>query len=354
MYKRVIVKIGSSVLSENGRLVEHVLESIVAQIAALRARGIEVVLITSGAVATGRGILPRAHQTNSVVEKQMFAAVGQVHLMAVYADLFKRAGHTCAQVLVTKEDFRDRQHYANMRNCLENLLASSVIPVVNENDVVAVTELLFTDNDELAGLIAAQLGADAVILLSSVPGVLRRTAVGLTDEVIPEIDFSREEVGQHLADERSALGRGGMHTKFRIAKTLAAEGIAIYLADGRRANIIVDLVDGKKIGTHFVPQKKLSAAKRRLAHAEGLAQGSVRVNACTKNILLARTVASLLPIGVIAVEGDFEKGDVIEVQDDSGTRLGFGIARADAGKVKAQMGKKGGSALIHYDYLFIE
>jgi len=355
MYKRVIVKIGSGVISKDGQLDVQIVEHIVEQIVLLNKSGIEIVLITSGAVATGRGILKLNEKTDSIVQKQVFASVGQVKLMSFYSNLFGKHGYTCAQVLVTKEDFRDRQHYLNMKNCLENLLQDNVVPVVNENDVIAITELIFTDNDELAGLIASQLNADAVIILTSVDGVLDGSPKDPKSQVISEIEFAKSSsFEKHITDDNSTSGRGGMHTKFGIAKKLATQGITTHIASGRRRNTIVDVVEGKSVGTKFIPNRKLSATKRRLAYSEGLSKGAVYVNKCAQDILLSKKAISLLPVGIVKVEGEFQKSDVIEIRNEAKKKLGFGIAQYDSNKARGSMGKKKKRALVHYDYMFLE
>ncbi|MCR4281185.1 MAG: glutamate 5-kinase, partial [Candidatus Kaiserbacteria bacterium] len=184
-YKRIIVKIGTSVITQkNGELDLKTLQNLVKETAQLRKKNTEVVIVTSGAVGTGRGLVSLRNGKDNVVKKQVFAAVGQIKLMSMYAKYFAKEGIVCAQVLATKEDFRDKQHYLHMKNCMANLLRNNVVPVINENDVVAVAELVFTDNDELAGLLAEQLNADAVFLLTGVEGVLAGR------KVIPEISLS--------------------------------------------------------------------------------------------------------------------------------------------------------------------
>lgn len=355
MYKRIIVKIGSGVISREGQFDARVVEQIVEQIATLKKTGMEIVLITSGAVAIGRGILKLNDRTDNIVQKQVFASVGQVKLMAFYSDIFGQYGYTCAQVLVTKEDFRDRQHYFNMKNCLENLLQDNVIPVINENDVIAITELIFTDNDELAGLIASQLDAEAVIILTSVAGVLDGSPSDPNSQVISEIDFTKgQSAEKFITNDKSALGRGGMHTKFGVAKKLAGQGIVTYIVSGKQQDSILDLVAGKAVGTKFVSSRKVSAKKRRLAHSAGLTKGVVYINKCAEEILLSRKAVSLLPIGVVKIDGVFVKGDVIEIKNEAKRKLGFGIAQYDSAKAIEAIGKKKIKALIHCDYMFID
>ncbi len=352
MYKRIIIKVGSRVISDNGHLNEEVVRGIVSQIAELRSRGIEVVLVTSGATSTGKGLLSVATLQHSMDERQVFASVGQIRLMYLYAKYFSELGHLCGQILVTKGDFRDRGHYTNMKNCFQNLLRKGIIPVVNENDAIAITQLIFSDNDELAGLIASQLNADAVIILTSVDGVLVKTNGDM--KVVPEIfTDTAVDIEKHIDATTSASGRGGMKTKFSIARKLMKQGIVTHIVNGTDANCIVDAVDRKSIGTKFIPEGKLSAIKRRLAHADGFAAGTAIVNNGAEEILTTHTSCSLLPIGIVKIEGSFKKGDIIEVRGESGRRIGFGIAQYGAEEAREAQGKKGARELIHCDYLLI-
>ncbi|OGG52394.1 glutamate 5-kinase [Candidatus Kaiserbacteria bacterium RIFCSPLOWO2_12_FULL_53_8] len=347
MYKRLVVKIGTNVISRNDRLAEDVVQDIVNQVVGLRAQGIEVLLITSGAIATGKGLVA-LHGASATAERQVFAAVGQIGLMSLYSKFFDAKGHRCGQVLVTKGDFRDKQHYANMKSCFENLLRENIIPVVNENDAISISKLVFTDNDELAGLIASQLDVDAVIFLSSVNGVLKE------EVTIPEI---REEdiasFERYVTDTKSTGGRGGMLTKFAIARRLMAHGITVHVVSGKRGHVLIDIVEGKPLGTKFVPTKKISAVKRRLAYSEGLSVGVVYVDAGAEKVLRSGKSNSLLPVGVRKIEGEFKKGDTIEIRNEAGKKLGYGVAQYGADEAGILVGKKGARALIHYNYMVI-
>lgn len=246
--KRVVIKVGTKVITrDSGELNVAIMRHLVRQIVDARKSGLEVVLVTSGAVGAGRSLLP-AKRPAYVPEKQVHAAVGQVKLMNIYSKLFEKQKLLCAQVLVTKEDFRDREHYLNMKNCFKALLASGVVPVVNENDVTATTELLFTDNDELAGLVAEQLGADALIILTNTDGVL-----DANKKVISEVrGANAARVEASISPTTNTFGRGGMLTKYRIARKLARQGIAVVIANGKRKNIIKSLLAGRPLGTRFI------------------------------------------------------------------------------------------------------
>jgi glutamate 5-kinase len=349
MYKRIVIKIGSNVISENGRLDDVAVEMLVGKVVELRKEGIEVVVVTSGAVATGKGILGFSGSSTTVSERQVFAAVGQAGLMSLYSKLFHAKGYTCAQVLVTKADFRDKEHYINMKNCFENLLEKEIIPIVNNNDTVTIQELGFGDNDELASLIASQLNADSVILLSNVDGMLDEEG-----RVVHEVNGdSLESVRKYIKKEKSSGGSGGMENKFNQAVKLMKQGITVHIANGRKENSVTGIIAGEVIGTIFVAQEKVSSVKRRLSHADGLAQGTVYVDAGAEKILLSKGSQSLLPVGVTKVEGVFKKGDTIDIKNEAGKRLGSGVAQYGADEAKDLIGKKGGKALVHYDYLFI-
>lgn len=246
--KRVVIKIGTKVLSKEDKTLDiEFLGSLVAQIAELKKQGLQVVLVSSGAVGAGRSILSLPETKSETVEKQIFAAVGQVKLMSSYSELFAAHNFHCAQVLATKEDFRDEMHYTNMQNCFEGLLLDNVVPIVNENDVVATAELMFTDNDELAGLVAEQLRADSLIILTGTDGVL--DAAGNT---ISEVRASNSAaVAEYITPDTSTGGRGGMLSKFTVAKTLAEKGIAVFIANGRRENVLLSIAQGRGAGTHF-------------------------------------------------------------------------------------------------------
>ncbi len=357
MYKRIIIKVGTKVLSKNnGHLDTATLEHLVGEICTLKKQGIEVVLVTSGAVGAGRSVCGKSISKETVADRQMFAAVGQVKLMERYALLFEKRGYRSAQVLVTKEDFRDRNHYHNMRQCFCNLLREEIVPIVNENDVVAIKELVFTDNDELAGLVAAQLEASAVIILTSVDGVLLGDVGDPATKPIPLINLKNSTAMQrHVTREKTPVGRGGMVNKFAVAKKLMSSGIWVHIANGKKQHVLGAIMSGAREGTVFVPSKKTSGIKRRLAYAEGLTAGAIVVNKHAEELLLARDrVMSILPVGVTRVEGFFKKGDVIEIRGINHKRIGFGVSTLDSEEVASRTGTKGGKAVVHYDYLFLE
>lgn len=355
-HQRIIVKVGTNVLTRpDGSLDMTNISHLTDQIAALRKAGKEIVLVSSGAVGAGRSIFLATQNLNKVVQRQVCSAIGQVRLMEIYRQFFASHDLFCAQVLATKEDFRDRQHYLNMQNCLFALLRSTVVPILNENDVVSIDELMFTDNDELAGLLAAMINADALILLSSVDGVLDGHPDDPGSRVIPEIEADDEAVLKHIAPARSSFGRGGMNTKLRMAQKAARLGTTTYIANGRRANILEHILQGDFTGTCFPAKNAVSNVKKWLAHHEDEYKGTVVVNAGAEAALRSKEqISSLLPVGVTAVHGEFEKGDLIRIVNEKEEAIGLGLAQYSAKEAQDYLGEQGQKPLVHYDYLYVE
>ncbi|MDR0413856.1 MAG: glutamate 5-kinase [Prevotellaceae bacterium] len=352
---RVTIKIGSNVLTRSdGTLDAERLEDLVGQIVLLRKHGVEVIVVSSGAVASGRSEIKPRKKLDAVQARQLFSAVGQAKLINRYYDLFSRHGLCCGQVLTTKENFRSRRHYLTMQGCIAAMLDNDVIPIVNENDTISVTELMFTDNDELSGLISELMQSEALVILSNVDGVYSGTPGSPGAEVIREVS-GRQKLERHISSRKSEFGRGGMLTKAGIAQKVAAAGIAVYIANGRRSGILPDLVLGEKkpLCTLFVPKPKAtSSVKRWVANAEAFAKGAIVVNEGAKEALLQKT-ASLLPVGVVRIEGEFEKDDVVKILDESGAQLGVGRVTTGSVRARQTMGKKGEKELVHYDYLHL-
>lgn len=353
-FKKVVVKVGTNVLTrDDGRLDVTSISHLVDQLAEFKKEGALVILVSSGAVAAGRELVPDADNLDSVVRRQLLASLGQVRLMELYRQLLGGHGLLCAQVLASKSDFRDRTHYLNMRNCFEALLADPrIVPVVNENDVVSVTELMFTDNDELASLVTGMTNADALVILSSVDGLYDGAPDDPTTRLIAEVSADDEAVFEHIAPIRSSFGRGGMATKLRMAQQTARLGADVYLAHGRRPYILTSIATGDFIGTRVRASKKASSLKKWLAQGGAAWKGSVFINAGALQALRnTQQVSSLLPVGVVKTEGDFEKGDLLRIICPDGTLVGHGVAQYSAKEAQLYLGQHGAKALIHYDYL---
>lgn len=356
-FKRAVIKIGSNVLAgKDGMLDTSVMSGIVDQTVRLRKAGIEVILVSSGAVASGKSIVRCDRKLDSVSARQLYSSVGQARLINMYYELFERHGIVCGQVLTTKESLSTRDHYLNQQNCMNVMLENGVIPIINENDTISVTELMFTDNDELSGMVASMMDAGSLIILSNVDGIYNGHPSDPGASVIREIRRG-DYVSGFIGTEKSSFGRGGMLTKYRIASKVADEGIEVVIANGRKAGILPGILMGETdvCCTRFLPAAKpISHVKKWIAHSDGFAKGCIHVNDGALQALTGDKASSLLPVGVTAVDGDFEKGDIVRVMAPDGTVVGVGKISSDSVRARESIGLKGRRPLIHYDYLYID
>ena len=347
-YKRIVLKIGTNVLAtQDGGLNKNVLNTLVAQIAALKATGLEIVLVSSGAVGTARSEVSLPSDLNKVTKRQVWSSIGQVRLMSTYQELFKKHGIYAAQVLATKEDFRDRRHYINMQRCLNALLREDIVGIVNENDVISISELMFTDNDELSGLIAGLINAEALIILSTVDGVLDLTR----NKLINKIKADDDHIRQYITSSKSEFGRGGMMTKVNIAQRTAKLGIDVFIANGTKPNVIHKLLDSSLECTYFPGEKNKSNIKKWLALTNS-SNAKIVINKGAYEAINGTKAASLLPIGIIAIEGHFKKGDLIEIELD-GKIVGTGLAKYGKKVLEKLIGRTNVKHFIHYDHLLL-
>ena len=357
-FRRIVVKVGSNVLTRvDGTLDTDRMAALADQIAALHRAGVEVIVVSSGAVAAGRGVIAAGHWLDAVSARQLYSAVGQVKLIRRYYELFDARGIVCGQVLTTKQDFETRRHYLNQRNSIRVMLENGVVPIVNENDTVAVTELMFTDNDELSGLLSTMIGAEALVLLTNVDGICDGMPGAPGVEVIREIAPGQRDLPDCIRDAKSSFGRGGMLTKSRIARKVAAEGIETIIADGRRDGILPDLLaeGSRTLCTRFLPSPHPnSGVKKWIAHSEGFAKGEVHVTREALDALGGPRAVSLLPVGVSRVEGVFEKDDIVRIVAPDGRPVGAGKVSCDSTTARRNIGRRGARALIHYDYLYLD
>ena len=356
--KRIAVKIGSNVLTrKDGTLDITRMSALVDQVAELHHAGMEIVLISSGAVASGRSEVKVGQKLDSVSARQLYSAVGQAKLINRYYELFREHGLMCGQVLTTKENFGSRTHYLNQKHCMEVMLEHGVIPIVNENDTISVTELMFTDNDELSGLIATMMGMDALIILSNIDGIYNGNPADSASQVIPVVERGKTDLASYVQTGRSSFGRGGMLTKCHIAQKVADEGIMVVIANGKRSNILLDLLKDLEATpcTRFLPAAKpVSSVKKWIAHSEGFAKGEIHINKGAEEALLAPTATSLLLVGVTQVVGDFEKDDIVRIVNEEGRLLGVGCAGYGSEEARALIGSRDRKPLVHYDYLYID
>jgi glutamate 5-kinase len=350
----ITVKVGSNVITNaQGFPDEQVIASICQQIRALRERGHSVILVSSGAVAAGRSLYQFPRKTDTVVQRQVLSSLGQVKLISLYKQAFEKEGMLCAQVLVTKEDFKSRNHYLNMQNCISALLSHDIVPILNENDVVSITELMFTDNDELAGLVSAMMNTSLLIILTNVDGVYDGDPAVPGTNIIHMYDPKAISLNDIATGKKSGFGRGGILTKCQTSEKIAGIGIPVHIANGRTENILQRIIDREKIGTLFPAQRLASSFKKYMAHAYEEAKGKVVINEGAKKVLLSEKAHSLLPVGVTQVVGKFKKGDLIKILDEKEQEIGLGLARYGYKKAKEVVGQKNQKPVIHYDHLYL-
>ena len=364
--RRIVVKVGSTLLvdGETGRVNRAWLETLVEDLLRLRKRGQRLILVSSGASALGRRRLGLKHGTLRLDESQAAAAVGQIRLAHAYKELLEGCDVTVAQVLLTLEDSERRRRYLNASATLETLLALGALPVINENDTVATAEIRYGDNDRLAARVAQMVGADCLVLLSDVEGLYsadpnREPGARFIHEV-PQITPEIEAMGGSAA---SPLSNGGMVTKLIAGRIAMAAGCRMAIADGRQVGALGALIDGKARCSWFLPEASPLSARKRWIKGSLKSAGTLVVDDGAVRALSAGK--SLLPAGVTRIDGEFERGDVVEVRDKKGRVLARGLvayaaedARRIAGHKSAEieklLGFRGRDEMVHRDDLVVE
>lgn len=358
MSKRIVVKCGTAVmLGSQGKLQGPLLLSLADQIRQLRGQGWEVVVVSSGAVGLGRSLLKTGQE--DLREKQALAALGQVELMNVWRRIFDLLDIQVAQVLLTREDLRARERYLNARNTLVTLLEAGVLPIINENDSVAVTEIRFGDNDILSCLVGALVDAEMVVNLTQAPGLLDFShtppqRVSVVEAVTPAIEAL-------VRKETSRGGTGGMQSKLEAAKVALECGTTMVIAQAQEPHVLSRLTSGEDVGTRFQPRgKRLSSRKRWLA-AGGAPRGRLHLDEGAVRALQAGR--SILPVGIRAIEGDFGIGDLVSLHDPQAGEVGRGLVNYPSHellKIKGQpttqleslLGYRGHPEAVHRDHLY--
>jgi len=353
-FQRLVVKCGTSTLTANTpRLSPPRLVELAQQAAHLRAAAHDLIIVTSGAVAAGRERLDLKQLPKDLPVKQMLAAIGQPRLMALYEQIFGLYGLTIAQVLLTRSDLADRRRYLNSRNTLTALLDHGLIPIVNENDTVATEEIRVGDNDNLSALVANLIDADLLVLLTDQAGLYTAnpdqdpTAQLVPDVIEPDIPPS---LWQAAGGSANGLGTGGMLTKLQAADLARRSGTTVVIANGSEPNVLPRLVAGEKIGTRFAPVATSIESRKRYILAGGRATGHVRVDDGAQHAL--QHGRSLLPVGVTAIDGDFDRGDTIQVQNALGREIARGIANYNSIELTRIRGRQSVEieAILGYTY----
>lgn len=352
-FGRLVVKVGSSSIAyQNGKPNLSRLDSLARELSDLHNRGVEVILVTSGAIGVGLNRLGFSRRPNNIPEKQAAAAVGQGLLMHIYEKLFAEYGVTVGQVLLTREDFSDRRRFLNARNTLYALMGLGVIPIINENDTVAVDEIRLGDNDNLAALVGGLVDAEILILLSDVDGLYSGDPRSVSDAgLIPEVVEITGELEKNAGGAGSGLGTGGMSTKIQAAKIAMHSGFVMVLANASERDVIRNIMAGEPVGTIFWPQGKLENKKRWIAYSSSV-QGRIEVDEGAARALLS-SGKSLLPSGITGVEGNFEVGNTVSVFDPGGREIARGIVNYSSGdieRIKGSHSRDIKKILGHQDY----
>jgi len=337
--RRMVVKIGSALLTNDGRgLDEAAIGGWVDQIAALHRRGIEVVLVSSGAVAAGMVRLGWQARPSAVHELQAAAAVGQNGLTECYEGHFARHDLLTAQVLLTHDDLSNRKRYLNARSALRTLVALGVVPVVNENDTVVTDEIRFGDNDTLGALVANLLEAEALVILTDQEGLFDADPRGNPEARLISEGRADDPSLAAVAGGGGVLGRGGMATKVRAAQLAARSGAVTVIASGRQAEVLCRLADGEPLGTLLLPEQAPMAARKRWLAGQLQVRGTLTLDAGAVRVLKG-SGSSLLAVGVTAVSGQFRRGDMVLCVDDKGQRVAKGLVNYGAEEARLLVGK---------------
>ncbi len=355
-YHRIVAKFGTSLLTGGGdHLNQDIISSLVAQVAQLHKQGLELLIVSSGAIALGRHKLGLLKELKGIPFKQVLASVGQNHLMYVYEQLFSQHDITVAQALLTKADLSDRAGYLNARNTLLALLELRVLCIVNENDVVAVDEIQeakFGDNDNLSAMVANLIDADLLLMLTDTAGLYTADPrCNLNACLIPRVERIDSEIERLAADTPSEFGTGGMVTKIEAAKLAIASGVTVVIADGREQDIILRLAAGEAIGTHFIPTSSKVESRKRWMLSGLSTKGKLVVDSGAA-VALSKQNRSLLPAGIKGIEGEFQRGDIVNIYDPQGLCLGCGITNygsSDINVIKGVHSRKI-ATLLGYDY----
>jgi len=357
-YQRIVAKFGTNLLTAGTKQLDlEVMATLVGQVARLHHQGQEVIIVSSGAIAAGRQKLGRLEERKDISSRQVMAAVGQNALMQSYEQLFNWHGITVAQALLTKADLSDRLGYLNARNTLLALLELGVVPIVNENDVVAVDELegvSFGDNDNLSGMVTNLMDADLLVLLGDVAGLYTADpAKDRSAQLITIVDLIDERI-KHLAGSTRGQGIGGMATKIQAARLATASGATVVIADGREQDILLRLVKSEPIGTLFPPTTSKIESRKRWMLAGLAVKGRLVIDEGAV-VALKQQNKSLLPAGIKAVEGDFRRGDAVDIVSESGKKgekIACGIANYSSRELAMIKGTRSDriESLLGYGY----
>lgn len=357
--KIVVIKIGTKVIASSGKQLDRErLKDIVDQVADIMDKGYRVILVTSGAIGAGMGLLGLKKRPVKLHELQATASIGQSHLMKLYSGFFKDRGYLVGQILLTQEDFNTRQRYLNIKYTIQTLLEHKAVPVINENDTISTEEIKCGDNDRLSSLVSDLCHAHMLILLSDVDGLLdeKCNVINFVDEITPR-------VLKLTRSSQCELGTGGMASKLDAIRKAAESGIECIIANGKSKRILVDIIEGKSVGTRFKASVSKLLAKKRWIAFSSKAKGTIIVDTGAKEALSQKN-KSLLSSGIVEVDGNFIAGDVVNIADKTLKEFARGLSNYSSsellkirglktGEIKSVLGYKGADEVVHKDNLVI-
>lgn len=365
-YQRIVVKLGTSVLTSGGEALDRAqMVELVRQMAQLQQSGCDIILCTSGAIAAGRERLNFPTVDDSMASKQMLAAVGQSQLIQIWENLFNIYGLHVGQMLLTRADLDDRERYLNARDMLDTLLKNKIIPVINENDAVATNEIKVGDNDNLSALMVGLADADLLLLLTDQAGLYdANPRTNSQAKLISEVDEITEELRGIAGDSGTSLGTGGMVTKLQAAQLARRSGAAVVIAAGAQANVINDIASGNAIGTRFSPSENPLESRKRWLLAGPGPVGTIRLDKGACQAVINKG-SSLLAKGIIAIDGRFDRGDMVILHNELGAEVARGLTRynsEDLLHIKGQhsdqiekiLGYAYGKVVVHRNNLVIK
>lgn len=357
-YRRIVIKVGTKVITSHDRALDReMVKDVVGQISSVQDEGIKTILVTSGAIGAGMGLLKLKRRPAKLSELQATASIGQGHLMHLYSEHFKARGYLVGQVLLTQEDFNDRTRFLNIKNTITTLLKHGVIPIINENDTVATDEIKCGDNDRLSSLVSDICQADLLIILTDVDGLLDEDG-----KVISRVGEITTRISRLGGVSQCDMGTGGMATKIEAARRVNAAGIECVIVNGKKKDAILKALTGKAIGTTFESGKAKFIAKKRWIAFSSKPKGVIKIDRGAREALWKNK--SLLASGIMAVDGKFTAGDVVSIADNDGIEFARGLTNYSSEEVSKIMGHssssfkdilgyKGRDEIVHKDNLVI-